>query len=123
MSNEDYYAGFCPNELEFKMQKKGASMEEYKAFAVEQVMDFTQEEIDTADALFAEMEETLTANGYTLPPLDEIILVKTTMAEECNVSAYTHGTQIYLSEKYLKLDLNNREKVLFTEYVFWHGWT
>ena len=35
MSNEDYYAGFCPNELEFKMQKKGASMEEYKAFAVE----------------------------------------------------------------------------------------
>ena len=91
-----------------------------KAFAVEQVIDFTQEEIDTADALFAEMEETLTANGYTLPPLDEIILVKTTMAEECNVSAYTHGTQIYLSEKYLKVDLNNKEKVLFTEYVFWH---
>ena len=93
-----------------------------KAFAVEQVIDFTQEEIDTADALFAEMEETLTANGYTLPQLDEIILVKTTMAEEYNVSAYTHGTQIYLSEKYLKVDLNNKEKVLFTEYVFWHGW-
>lgn len=120
MSNEDYYAGFCPNELEFKMQKKGASMEEYKAFVVEQVMDFTQEEIDTADALFAEMEETLTANGYTLPPLDEIILVKTTMAEECYVSAYTHGTQIYLSEKYLNVDLNDKEKVLFTKYVLWH---
>ena len=94
-----------------------------KAFAVDQEIDITQEEIDTADALFAEMEETLTANGYTLPPLDEIILVKTTMAEECNVAAYTHGTQIYLSEKYLKVDLNNKEKVLFTEYVFWHGWT
>ena len=36
-----------------------------KAFAVEQEIDITQEEIDTADALFAEMEETLTANGYT----------------------------------------------------------
>ena len=30
MSNEDYYAGFSQNDLEFKMQKKGASMEEYK---------------------------------------------------------------------------------------------
>ena len=71
MSNESYYAGFSQNELEFKMQKKGASIEEYKAFAVEQVVDFTQEEIDALDALLGEMGETLTANGYTLPPLDE----------------------------------------------------
>ena len=47
-----------------------------KAFAVEQVIDFTQEEIDTADALFAEMEETLTANGYTLPPLSEFCIIQ-----------------------------------------------
>ena len=86
MSNESYYAGFSQNDLEFKMQKKGASMEEYKAFAVEQVVDFAQEEIEALDALLGEMEETLTANGYTLPPLDEIILVKTTMAEECDVT-------------------------------------
>ena len=65
MSNEDYYAGFSQNELEFKMQKKGASMEEYKAFAVEQVVDFTQEEIDAIDALLGEMSETLSQWLYT----------------------------------------------------------
>ena len=92
LSNENYYAGFSQNDLDFKMQKKGASMEEYKAFAVEQVEDFTQEEIRAADTLFAEMEQTLADNGYTLPPLDEIVLVKTTMAEECYAAAYTHGT-------------------------------
>ena len=123
MSNESYYAGFSQNDLEFKMQKKGASMEEYKAFAVEQVVDFTQEEIDVADTLFEEMEETLTANGYTLPPLDEIILVKTTMAEECDVTAYTHGTQIYLSDKFMRFDLsdpNGKEKVLYAKFILWH---
>ena len=123
MSNEDYYAGFSQNELEFKMQKKGGSMEEYKAFAVEQVVDFTQEEIDAADALFGEMEETLTANGYTLPPIDEIILVKTTMAEECDVTAYTHGTQIYLAGKLLKFNLsdpNDKDSILNTKYILWH---
>ena len=123
MSNEDYYAGFSQNELEFKMQKKGASMEEYKAFAVEQVVDFTQEEIDAIDALLGEMSETLTANGYTLPPLDEIILVKTTMAEECDVTAYTHGTQIYLSDKFMRFDLsdpNGKEKVLYAKFILWH---
>ena len=123
MSNEDYYAGFSQNELEFKMQKKGASMEEYKAFAVEQVVDFTQEEIDAIDALLGEMSETLTANGYTLPPHDEIILVKTTMAEECDVTAYTHGTQIYLSDKFMRFDLsdpNGKEKVLYAKFILWH---
>ena len=123
LSNENYYAGFSQNDLDFKMQKKGASMEEYKAFAVEQVEDFTQEEIRAADTLFAEMEQTLADNGYTLPPLDEIVLVKTAMAEECYAAAYTHGTQIYLSEllfyDYIA-DPSNEKNALHTKYILWH---
>ena len=41
MSNDAYYDGFTQNDLDFRMQKTGASMEEYKAFAKEQVLDFS----------------------------------------------------------------------------------
>ena len=41
MSNDQYYDGFTQNDLDFRMQKTGASMDEYKAFAKEQVLDFT----------------------------------------------------------------------------------
>lgn len=123
LSNEEYYNGFSQNDLDFKMQKKGAAMEEYKAFAVEQVEDFTEEEMDAADSIFREMEKTLEENGYTLPPLDEIVLIKTTMEEECGVTAYTHGTQIYMSEKLLGTYLSRMGDGTTTQlvrYVFWH---
>jgi hypothetical protein len=44
MANDAYYEGFTQNALDFRMQKTGASMEEYKAFAKEQVIDFTDEQ-------------------------------------------------------------------------------
>ena len=123
LSNEEYYAGFSQNDLDYKMQKKGASMEEYKAFAAEQVEDFTQEEITAVDGIFDEMGKTLAENGYKLPPLDEIVLIKTTMAEECGASAYTHGTQIYISgaalKKYL-FDVPDGKMDSFMRYIFWH---
>ena len=49
LSNEEYYNGFSRNDLDFKLQKKGATMEEYKAFAVEQAEDFAQEEMVAED--------------------------------------------------------------------------
>ena len=123
LSNEEYYNGFSQNDLDFKMQKKGAVMEEYKAFAAEQTEDFTEEEMDAADSIFREMEKTLEENGYTLPPLDEIVLIKTTMKEECGVTAYTHGTQIYMSEKLLGRYLSGKgddATEQLVRYVFWH---
>ena len=82
LSNTEYYAGFSQNDLDFKLQKVGATMEEYQAFAREQTLDFTEEEIALIDGIFADMEQTLADNGYTLPLLDEVVLIKTTMEEE-----------------------------------------
>ena len=119
LANHDYYAGFSENDLDFRMQKKNADMQEYLAFAKEQVLDFTEEEKALADSLFSEMERTLAERGCTLPPLDEIILIKTTMQEEPGAAGYTHGTQIYLHERILNWVefelLANRSKA-----VFWH---
>ena len=41
LSNDQYYDAFSQNDLDFKMQKTGATMDEYKEFAASQVQDFT----------------------------------------------------------------------------------
>lgn len=101
LSNQAFFDGFNQNDLDFRMQKQGASMDEYLTFAAEQVLDFTEEEKALIDACFALMEDTLRENAYTLPPIGEIVLIKTTMLEEAEAGAYTHGTQIYLGDDLL----------------------
>ena len=98
LSNEDnYYSHFSQNDLDYKMQKTGATMEEYKEFAAQQVMDFTAVEKSFINRRIKNIEKTLEKNGYELPELDEIVFIKTTMEEELGASGYTHGTQIYLN--------------------------
>lgn len=101
LSNDEYYAGFSQNDLDFRMQKTGTTMEEYRSFASEQTRDFTDEEKDLIDEYLADMASILAERGYTLPPLDEVVFVKTTMDEECGAGGYTHGTTIFLSAKML----------------------
>lgn len=123
LSNDRYYAGFSQNDLDFRMQRKGATLEEYKSFASEQTRDFTQEERDLVDKHLKNMEAVLGERGYTLPPLDEVTFVKTTMAEERGAGAYTHGTTIYLSDELLNPTSSednsdgNQDYLIF---VFWH---
>lgn len=95
-NNENYYDKFSQNDLDFKMAKTGATMEEYKEFAGTQVLDFSAPEKSYMDSIIRDMEKLLDKNGYTLPPIDEIVFIKTTMQEEPGASGYTHGTEIYL---------------------------
>lgn len=122
LSNEDYYAGFSQNDIDFKMMQSGGTMEEYLEHAARQTLDFTSSEIEYIDSRIALMEETLTSNGFELPPLDEIIFIKTTMLEEPGAGGYTHGTQIYLSDEMLEAIMND-DSVPVQEYAeefFWH---
>ena len=97
LANAEYYAGFSQNDLDYKTQKKNATMEEYQAFARQQVLDFTDVEAALIEEYFLNMEASLAENGYVLPSLGEIVFIKTTMAEECYVGGYTHDTQLYVS--------------------------
>lgn len=102
MANKEYYASFTKNELDFKMQKTGATLDEYLEFACDQVQDFTDSEISFLDSRISKMEKTLRKNGYTLPQFDEIVFIKTTMKEESGgPTGYTHGTQIYIGSEAL----------------------
>ncbi len=121
LGNAEYYAGFSQNDLDYRMQKQGASMEEYQAFAREQVLDFTEDEAALIEEYFLDMEARLAETGCVLPPLDEIVFIKTTMAEECDAGGYTHNTQIYVSEHLLAEGAAGDEGL--SDYLttfFWH---
>jgi hypothetical protein len=123
LANKEYYAGFSQNDLDYRMQKTGATMDEYIAFAEDQVLDFTEQETGIIDGYIANMEKCLEDNGYMLPPLDEIIFIKTTMEEEGGAGGYTNGTQIYLGD--YVLDMFTDEEVLqeipeFAYELLWH---
>ena len=124
LSNQEYYDGFSQNDLEFRLQRVGATMEELKAFAREQVLDFTDEEKALIRSIFDEMETTLAENGYTLPQTDEVILIKTTMEEEKSAAGYTHGTQVYFYSTYIEYACTEREHkdyyLNYLRYLMWH---
>ncbi len=67
------------------------------------------------------MEAELESNGYSLPEIGEITLIKSTQKEECDSGAYTHGTQIYLGQ--LMTDFlcsDNEGKYLYAKATLWH---
>lgn len=123
LSDQDYYDGFNQNDLDFRMQQRNASMDEYLRFAQEQVLDFSDGEKEMIGDIFADMEKTLKDNGYVLPEMDEIVLIKTTMKEENEADGYTHGNQIFIGSDLLAAATSGDvdEEILdYVESTFWH---
>ncbi|MCR5592813.1 MAG: hypothetical protein K6F79_03545 [Saccharofermentans sp.] len=122
LSNEDYYAGFSQNDIDFKMLQTGCTMDDYLEFASMQTLDFTEEQIEYIDGRISVMEDTLAQNGFELPPLDEIVFIKTTMLEEPGAGGYTHGTQIYICDDLLDSFMNDDSDYIqeCADEFFWH---
>ena len=122
LGNTAYYDGFSQNDLDFRLGKTGATMAEYQTFAKQQTRSWTDAERTLISSLFSGMEWTLEKNGYTLPPLDEIVFIKTTMQEEAGAGGYTHGTQIYLGSSITEYAATGKNAA-YVEYmreILWH---
>ena len=120
LSNEAYYDGFTQNDLDYRMQETGASMDAYLAFAEEQVQDFTVEQEEIIRKHMDQISAVLRERGYGLPDLEPVVFVRTTMKEECGSTAYTHGTQIYIDADMLSLFSASPNGGLYLDYVFAH---
>lgn len=96
--NTDYINGLTQNDLDFRVQKTGATLDEWYELAEASVQEYTDEEKAVLDEAMAAIEAILADNGYTLPGIDEIIFVKTTQAEEGGSGAYTHDNEIYVND-------------------------
>ncbi|MBR6091110.1 MAG: hypothetical protein IKP86_14320, partial [Anaerolineaceae bacterium] len=107
LSHRDYYDNLTQNDLNFRMQKQDAALEELEAFAAEQTLDWTDEEKAAIDEAMSVIEQICRERGYTLPLTDGIVFAKTTMHEECDAGGYTHGTEIYLGEGLIAYGLSD----------------
>jgi predicted transcriptional regulator YdeE len=121
LSNTDYLNNFSQYDLDYKMNKKNATLEEFKAFGVSQMLEFTDKEKKLISKQIAKMEKTLEIQKMSLPFNEEIIFIKSTQKEENGSLAYTHGTQIYFAEKFIdNLEETNIRKKFLVDRVFWH---
>ena len=104
LANTGYYGSYTQPDIEYRMQKSGASMEELLEASAQSVQEFSFIERCFLDGRIARMYRTLKKNGYVLPPVDEITFIKTDMALESGATGYTHGTEIYLNGTVVSLN-------------------
>ena len=122
LGNTEYYARNNENKLEYVMQRKGVTEEEYMAFAKEQVLEWTDAEKDLITLVIHIIEDRFEDYGWKMPPMETIEFIKTTMLEEGEgIGGYTHGTQIYLGDfvgDYAAMDMPEGEALAdFAEIV------
>lgn len=121
LSNEEYFEGFSPCDIQYKTQNINGTLEDVKEFGSSQMQEFTEEEKEILSDLFAEMEEDLSKQGYVLPDMDEITLIRSTQGEESGSGAYTHGTQIYMGQYLMDIISDDDESThLYGKSIMWH---
>lgn len=93
-----YHAQINTLTLDYLLQKKGGTLEEYIEYSALQVLPFTPEEekrvSDTMDWLSAFLE----SHGMKLPDPGTVTFVKTTGKEELGATGYTSEGVIFLNQ-------------------------
>jgi len=96
MANTAYIDGLSQYDLDWKTWHSGATLAEYKVLAEEQIMDFTEDEKQVIKSAMDFVESRCTELGFQLPLHDEIVFIKSNMADEGYAAGYTHKNEIYL---------------------------
>lgn len=119
LSNRNYHENMNQEDLNFRMQKLDATLEELEAMVAGETRDYTDAEKVAVDEAMAAIDATCGERGYALPATEGIVFAKTTMREECDAAAYTHGTQIYLGERLLAKGLSEdpKDQAIFRQIV------
>ena len=96
MANTEYFENMTQNDLDYRVGKKGATLEEFKLLAQAQGDDFTDEEKQGIDETLHRIQSRFQEIGFRYPSDLEIVFVKNKMKDEYGAIAYTHKNQIYL---------------------------
>lgn len=97
LANTEYYEQYSQNDIDFRMKKSGATIDELLDVSTDSVKKFHFFEKLFIDRRISEMYKKLKANHYTLPEIDKIVFIKMNMDLEGGASGYTHGAEIYLN--------------------------
>ena len=82
--------------LDFLLQRKGGTLEEYIEYSADQVMAFTPEEKQRVNDTLAWLQHQLEHHGLLLPDPGEITFVKSTSQEIFGAAGYTSEGNIFL---------------------------
>jgi len=117
LSNRNYFENMNQNDLNYRLHKVNATLEELEEFIKDQVMDFTNKDKAAVDKAITLIKKNCKERGYTLPSIDRIVFVKITTLEENKAKAYTHGTQIYLGDDLLKMAYEEGDAEYFNHLI------
>jgi len=117
LQNKEFFDSLTQNDLEFKMQKTGVTLAQYRDFAAAQVLEFTDKDKAILKGTIDTLEQRLRDRKVILP-VKPITFIKTTMVEEGGADAYTHGYQIYVGDVLIDMDPEKRLEEVTHE--IWH---
>ncbi|MCR5735732.1 MAG: hypothetical protein K6G22_14085 [Lachnospiraceae bacterium] len=121
LSNTDYFNGFSQYDIQYRTQDVNGTLDEMMEFGASQMEEFTEEEKTAYNDIIEEMRADLKTSGYTLPEMDEFILIRSTQEEEAGSGAYTHGSQIYLGQMIADMVCSdNEEDRIWGKQILWH---
>ncbi|MBR6186911.1 MAG: hypothetical protein IKQ41_11700 [Clostridia bacterium] len=91
-----FHAQISESTLDFFLQRKGGTLEDYIEYSAKQVMAFTPEEEQRVNDTLAWLQDQLEKHGLQLPDPGEITFVKSTCQEVLGAAGYTSGGTIFL---------------------------
>ena len=119
-ANTDYYEKLTKNDIEYRVGRSGATVDELLDAQCAEIKDFNLLDKYIMERNVAKLARKLKKNDYELPPLEEIVYIKTDMKYEGIVaSGYTHGNEIYLNSLNILSSLIPEAGTIF-EQTMWH---
>ena len=119
LANTAYYDGFTQNDIDYRLGKSGATIEELLQASADEIRDFNLIEKYMVNRRVAKMAKTLRKNAYELPLPEEIVYIKSDLNVEGGNSGYTHGNEIYLSSANIAFSWIPGASEYF-EHLLWH---
>ena len=98
-----YYNSLSQTDIDWRLQSSGQSIDEFKAVAASEIQEFTDEEKQVLSKVMAFIEARTAELGFRMPVTDEIIFIKSDMADEAHMGGYTMCNKIYLETGLLNL--------------------
>lgn len=102
VEQDDFTKNLSQFDIDSRVGKTGATLDELQQLRQESCREWTASQKDSVLRCIEIIECNLSAKGLALPPLDEILIVKTSTQEEGQAGAYTRGNTIYLGERFLE---------------------
>lgn len=98
LDNDSYFNKLTPTDMEIRMGDTDATLDEYKAFAAQQVRGISDADRAALVASLERVRSKFDDLGLSFPIDQEIVIVLTTMEEEAGAGAYTHKNRIFLGD-------------------------